>query len=166
MPASPKMMPKIPKGAINSYNLINLFCDLSSNLPEDADFDKFPIKFACIGTDLETGKEVVIRNGFFPTAIYSSMAIPGVFVPAHHNGYTMVDGGVVNNFPADVAKSMGADIIIGVDIRNDLYDSDRITSMKQILNQLVSFYSVSKDSVNKNYCDFSKEQATSKCMPG
>jgi NTE family protein len=143
----------LPKSLVNGQNVLNLFCGLAGNVPNNADFSSFPISFACIGTDLETGKEVVIDNGFLPTAIFSSMAIPGAFLPGEHNGRTMIDGGIVNNFPTDVAKKMGADIIIGVDISSKLFTRDEIKSMGDMFNQLLSFYTIEKDSINNSICD-------------
>lgn len=71
----------LPQGVIKGQNILNIFCDLAANVPLDADFSRFPISFACVATDLETGREVVINDGFFPTALFSSMAIPGIFQP-------------------------------------------------------------------------------------
>lgn len=153
IPTEEQLKPSIPQGAIHGQNILNLFCDLAGEVPVNADFDNFPIRFACTGTDLKTGKEVIIDDGFFPTAIYSSMAIPGVFIPLKHNEHVMLDGGMANNFPADIAKKMGADIIIGVDIRNDLHEIENITSIKEILDQLINFYTIEKDSINKSYCN-------------
>ena len=152
LPTDDNHKPSLPQGAKHGQNVVNLFCNLAGNVPVNADFDDFPIRFACIGTDLATGKEVIIDNGFFPSAIYSSMAIPGVFMPSKHNGYVMIDGGLANNFPADIAKNMGADIIIGVDIRDDLHDIDNISSIKEVSDQLINFFSIEKDSINKSYC--------------
>ncbi|MDD4198606.1 MAG: patatin-like phospholipase family protein [Paludibacter sp.] len=153
LPIAENKFPVLPGGMVNGQNVLNLFCGLAANLPQHADFSKFPIPFACIGTDLETGKEIVMNEGFLPTAIFSSMAIPGVFVPGKHNGYLLVDGGLVNNFPTDVAKKMGADIIIGVDLRKDLYQAEEIASLDKLTNQIINFYSLNKDSVNKSLCN-------------
>ena len=153
LPVAENKFPVLPSGMVNGQNVLNLFCGLAANLPEHADFTQFPIPFACVGTDLETGREVVMTEGFLPTAIFASMAIPGVFVPGRHNGHLLVDGGLVNNFPTDVAKRMGADIIIGVDLRKDLYPADEIVSLDKLTNQIINFYSLDKDSVNKSLCD-------------
>ena len=153
LPVAENKFPALPSGMVNGQNVLNLFCGLAANLPEHADFTKFPIPFACVGTDLETGREVVMTSGFLPTAIFASMSIPGVFAPGKHNGFLLTDGGLVNNFPTDVAKKMGADIIIGVDLRKDLYLSDEIGSLDKLTSQIISFYSLEKDSVNKSLCD-------------
>ena len=91
--------PGVPNGLIRGQNILNLFCGLTAIVPKDEDFRDLPISFACIGTDLVTGEEIVINSGFLPTAMFSSMSIPGVFVPGEHNGNLIVDGGLVNNFP-------------------------------------------------------------------
>ena len=143
----------LPQGLLKGQNVLNLFCGLAGNVPIDADFEKFPISFACVAADLETGKEVILKNGFLPTAMFSSMAIPVAFQSSDREGRLLVDGGLVDNFPTDVAKRMGADIIIGVDIRSDHYDRNNLKSFDNVLNQLVGFFDQSKDSVNKSLCD-------------
>lgn len=143
----------LPQGLIKGQNVLNIFCGLAGNVPVNTDFLKFPIPFACVATDLETGKEVILKDGFLPTAMFSSMAIPLAFQPADRNGRLLVDGGLVNNFPTDIAKKMGADIIIGVDIRSDFRDQVNLKSINSVLSQLVSFFDQSKDSVNKSLCE-------------
>ena len=143
----------LPQGLLKGQNVLNIFCGLAGNVPLDADFEKFPISFACVAADLETGKEVVLKNGFLPTAMFSSMAIPIAFQSSDRDGLLLVDGGLVNNFPTDVAKRMGADIIIGVDIRSDFYDRKNLKSVDNVLNQLIGFFDQAKDSVNKSLCD-------------
>ncbi len=141
------------QGLIKGQNVLNIFCGLAGNLSENADFSKLPISFACVATNLETGDEVVMSNGFLPTAMYSSMAIPGVFHPSEREGLILVDGGIVNNFPTDVAKKMGADIIIGVDIRGGLQNREKLKSVSEVLGNLINFYSKNKDSTNNSLCD-------------
>jgi len=60
----------LPQGVIKGQNVLNILCGLAGNVPYDADFSKFPFSFACVATDLETGKEIVLRNGFLPTAMF------------------------------------------------------------------------------------------------
>ncbi len=143
----------LPQGIIKGQNVLNILCGLAENVPKNADFNKFPISFACVATDLETGKEVVIRDGFLPTAMFASMAIPGVFQAASHDNKLLVDGGAVNNFPTDVAKQMGADIIIGVDIRGSLLPRNRLATMDGVISQMVNFLGQGKDSINNSNCD-------------
>jgi NTE family protein len=152
LPISEKKI-TLPQGLMKGQNVLNLFCGLAGELGAEADFSTFPISFACIATDLETGEEVVLNRGFLPTAMYSSMAIPFAFKPSDREGRLLVDGGIVNNFPTDVAKQMGADIIIGVDIRSDYNKRGDLKSMSNILGQLIGFFDQDKYIANKNLCD-------------
>ena len=153
LPLNEKKIISLPMGVIKGQNAFNLLCGLCANVPENTDFTKFPISFACVSANLETGKEVIMKNGFLPSAIFSSLAIPGIFEPSHRDSMLLVDGGIVNNFPTDIAKKMGADIIIGVDIQSDLYTKKEIKSMSEIMGQMVNFLGMEKNSTNGKLCD-------------
>jgi len=122
----------LPQGVIKGQNVLNLLCGLTGNVPSDMDFSKLPIPYACVAANLETGQEVVLTQGSLPTAMYASMAVPGIFQYPEREDLVLIDGGVVNNFPVDVAKRMGADIIIGVDISDEFYARDKIKSMQDV----------------------------------
>lgn len=143
----------LPQGVIKGQNVLNLLCGLAGNVPIDMDFRKLPISFACVAANLETGKEVIMTSGSLPTAMFASMAVPGIFQYPEREGLVLIDGGVVNNFPVDVAKKMGADIIIGVDISEEFYDRDKIKSIQNVFTQLIGFLDQYKDSVNSRLCD-------------
>ena len=143
----------LPQALKKGQNVMNLFCGLAGNVPVDMDFSKLPIPFACVAADLETGQEVVMKDGFLPTAMFSSMAIPTLFQSPQRNQRTLIDGGVVNNFPIDVAKEMGADIIIGVDLQRDPPKKNELNSMDIVVNQLVAFMSKEKYAQNTRMCD-------------
>lgn len=104
---------QLPSAYVNNSSLINLFNDLCVGYQEEMDFNDLPIPFACVATNIVTGEEVVLRSGSVPTAMRASMAIPGVFSPVTIGDMVLVDGGLANNFPSDVLREMGADIIIG-----------------------------------------------------
>lgn len=128
-----------PSGLVNGQNVFNLLTTLSGGYQDSLDFKKdLPVPFVCIATDLATGTQVILDKGYLPTAIRATMAIPGYFTPVNLDGKVLVDGGMVNNFPTDVAKQMGADIIIGVNIQNDLLKTDELNSLPQIFNQLIA----------------------------
>jgi NTE family protein len=80
------------------------------------DFDDLPIPFRCVATDLIAEEQVVLRDGPLAEAIHATMAFPGLFSPVMRDGRMLVDGGVLNNVPADVVRAMGADIVIAVDV--------------------------------------------------
>jgi len=96
---------KIGRGIIEGQELWLKFAELFYPVYNVTNFSQLPIPFKCIGTDLSTGEAVVMDKGNIITCIRASMAIPAVFTPVHYNGKTLVDGGIVNNFPVmDVKK--------------------------------------------------------------
>ncbi len=82
----------------------------------DKDIRDLPIKYACVSCDLLSEREVVFSSGSIRDAVRCTVSIPGFFVPMFNEDEVLVDGGVINNFPDDVAKRMGADIIISCDV--------------------------------------------------
>lgn len=144
---------EIPEGVVRGQNVLNLFCGLAANVPENYDFKDLPIPFSCVAGDLETGKEVILQSGSLPKAIFSSMAIPGAFHPVEFEEKYLVDGGIVNNFPAEVAKDLGADILIGVDLETGFLKKEEFASMGDVFNQLIYFFDQAVDSINKNLCN-------------
>ena len=144
----------IPSAFVNNTALINLFNDLCVGYQKEMDFNDLPIPFACVATDIKTGKEIDIRHGSVPTAMRASMAIPGVFSPVAMGNHLLVDGGLVNNFPADVLKDMGADIIIGVEVSDaDTLLSEDDVTLPDILNGLINNAVNSKRYENQALCN-------------
>lgn len=134
----------IPSGFINGQNIYNLFSELTIGYHDSISFLGLPIPFSCVAANLVNGKEVILDRGNLPLAMRSSMAIPGVFAPVRMDTMVLVDGGVANNFPTDVGKAMGADIIIGVDVSSSLRDVDELNSIPGIIDQLTSFMGMAK----------------------
>ena len=148
------LMGELPSAYVNNSSLVNLFNDLCVGYQEEMDFNDLPIPFACVATDLVTGEEVVIRSGSVPTAMRASMAIPGVFAPVVIDNMVLVDGGLVNNFPADVLRSMGADIVIGVEITKDKrFTTKDLKSLPQVMSRLLTNTTSAKRSENRDLCD-------------
>ncbi len=129
----------IPVAISEGQNVLNLFSKLTQHVGEIHNFNELPIPFLCIATDLETGKQVVLDKGSLPLAMKASGSFPTLLAPVEINGKLLTDGGVVNNFPVDEVKAMGADIIIGVDIQSGLNDKEQLNSALKILNQIVGF---------------------------
>lgn len=149
-----KFISQLPSAYVNNSSLINLFNDLCVGYQEEMDFNDLPIPFACVATDMITGKEVVLRSGSVPTAMRASMAIPGVFSPVTIDDKVLVDGGLVNNFPADVLRDMGADIIIGIEVTStkDVTIND-LKSLPQVFLRLVTNSTSAKRVENRKLCD-------------
>ena len=138
------------KSLSTSFNIDLMLNQLLAAGAHIEDFNDLPIPFLCIGTDLLTGEAVVLNKGDLPRAVRASMSIPGFFPPVKYDGHYLVDGGVVNNYPAEQVKAMGADIIIGGDVQSGLYKSiDEISSMASIIDQIIGFNRV--DANKKGY---------------
>lgn len=132
-----KKISLIPTGYINGQNIINFFSGLTIGYHELESFNKLPIPFACVAADLISKKEVVINKGSLPLAMRSSMSIPGVFLPVDMDSMLLIDGGVLNNFPVNVVKEMGADIIIGVDLSNHSTSRKQLDNINGVISSLV-----------------------------
>lgn len=104
-------------GGLNSAPGVNLLLSrIAASAGPVTNFDTMPIPFRCVATDLYSGKSVALSNGPLVTALLATMAIPGLFTPVERDGMLLADGGVLDNVPADVARQMGADIVIAVDV--------------------------------------------------
>lgn len=133
------VMSAMPLGAVEGDNLLNLFNCLSIGFQDSMSFDSMPIPFACVATDLMTGKPKILRGGEFSRAIRSSMSIPVFFSPVEWGDHLLADGGIVNNLPVDICREMGADIIIGLEVATDLADNpDDLRSATRQLQQYLS----------------------------
>ena len=107
---------ELPSGILSGEKVLNMLSMFTTGYHDMATFDSLPIPFACISYDVNTGDEVVLRSGNLATAIRASMSIPGAFNTVNIDGKILIDGGVINNFPVDIVKQMGADVVIGVDV--------------------------------------------------
>ncbi|KPP99286.1 MAG: phospholipase [Marinobacter sp. HL-58] len=125
-------------GIIAGQNLGFILNELTRSASLVEDFDELAIPFRAVATDLETGEEVVIGKGNLSEAIRASMSIPGVYAPVTLDGRLLVDGGVANNMPVSVARDLGADIIIAVDITDPLLEREQIREAYSVVGQLTT----------------------------
>lgn len=117
------------------------------------DFDDLPIPFRAVTTDILNGKEVILDQGSLATAMRASMSIPGVFSPVRYENTLLVDGGLLNNFPADIAKNWGADFIIGSDVGDNPQTIESLNSISSLLFQGSMMNSNTKRPANRLLCD-------------
>lgn len=139
----------LSKGIYN-YNLLNR---LTKKVRHIRDFDKLPISFTCIASNIETGEEVVLNKGYLAKAILASAAFPTLFSPVEIDGKLLVDGGVTNNYPIEEVRKMGADIIIGVDVQDDLLNKNKLREATKILAQIINLQSIEKMKMKINETD-------------
>jgi NTE family protein len=128
-----------PLGAIEGQHLDQIFQRILMPVTDIRDFDRLPIPFRAIATDLVTGEEVVLSRGSLADALRASMSVPGVFAPVHIGDRLLVDGGMANNLPVSVVRAMGADIVIAVDISTPLLKEEQLTSVLSVTEQLTGF---------------------------
>ena len=125
-------------GIIKGKNLAELFNQLCVGFTDSLDFSRdLPIPFACVATDIVDNSEVDFHSGWLPKAMRASMAIPAAFSPVRIGKKVLVDGGLKNNYPADLAREMGADIIIGVTVQGEPKVSEDLGNTMSILSQII-----------------------------
>ncbi|WP_130733234.1 patatin-like phospholipase family protein [Flavobacterium sp. J27] len=135
---------ELPKALSKGLYNYHLMSKLTKHVSTITDFDKLPIPFLCIATDVETGKEVVLRQGTLPKALLASGAIPTLYNPIEIDGKMLIDGGVVNNYPVEELIKKGADIIIGVDVQDGLKKLADIKGATGILSQVTNYSMIEK----------------------
>ena len=131
-------------GIIKGKNLHDLFGRLTSGYNDSIDFNKLPIPFACVATNIVDNTEYVFHSGYLAQAMRASMAIPAVFSPVRIGDMVLVDGGLRNNYPADIARQMGADIIIGVTVQGESKTADELRVATSIINQIIDVNCMNK----------------------
>lgn len=114
--ATKGLIANIPEGLLYGYNVYNVINSLTVGYQDSMDFSQLPIPYFCVATDLVSLKAKNWTSGFLVDAMRSTMSIPFYFTPIRRDNMVLVDGGIRNNFPIDLARAMGADYVIGVDL--------------------------------------------------
>ncbi|MCW9026342.1 MAG: patatin-like phospholipase family protein, partial [Thiovulaceae bacterium] len=128
----------LPTGVFKRQPLLLKFLKESEHVEKIKDFDKFPIPFRAVATNILNGDSVVLKSGSLGQVMYASSAIPGGFQPIKIDGIYLVDGGISKNIPISVAKDMGADIVIAVDASESFDKNLNVNSYFVVMNQLVN----------------------------
>lgn len=139
----------IPQGYSGGQNIYHELVKHLYHVKDVNDFSELPIPFLCIATNVETGEQVDLQSGYLPEAIMASGTLPSLFEPFTIEGKVLIDGGVVNNYPIEEVKKMGADIIIGVDVQHGLRDREELLTATEILLQINNFRSA-EDMIQKS----------------
>ena len=141
-------------GLIRGKNLAELFQKLFVGYTDSLDFNKdLKIPFACVATNIMDNSEVVFHSGRLPQAIRASMSIPAAFSPVRLGDMVLVDGGLKNNYPVDVAREMGAEVVIGVTLNGKPKTAEDITGTMKIVGQIIDVNCVNKYAENKAITD-------------
>ncbi len=125
----------LPSGIVSGQNVWSILSSRTVGVSDSTSFLKFPIPFACVATDLVSGRAKVWHAGDLPLAMRTTMSIPALFDPVRTKGMVLVDGGMRNNFATDLAVKMGADLVIGVDLSDTSKDYTDINNLLDVINQ-------------------------------
>jgi NTE family protein len=129
---------RAPLGALSGRGLELLLRRYTLPVHGTRDFDRLPIPFRAVATDMETGAAVLLKDGDLAQALRSSMSVPGVFAPTEVDGRVLGDGGLVDNVPIGVARAMGADVVIVVNIGTPLAGRDALQSVGGLTGQMIN----------------------------
>lgn len=128
----------LPEGVIQGQKLDLLLRRLTLEVSDVSDFDDLPIPFRAVAADIVTGDLVVLGSGDLAMAMRASMSVPGAFAPAEIDGRKLVDGGIAGNLPIDIARQMGVDVVIAVDVEFPLYSEEELDSVLTVSEQVLT----------------------------
>ena len=143
----------LPSAYIYGQNVSNLISSLTIGYQDSIDFQTLPIPYACVATDMVTGKVKIWHSGKLNTAMRSTMSIPAVFAPIKVDGMVLVDGGLKDNYPTALAREMGADIIIGVDLAQTKRSYVDVNNIADIAAQTIDMLGRDSYEYNKTIPD-------------
>ncbi len=142
------LLGSLPSAYVYGQNVNNLISSLTIGYQDSLSFSELPIPFACVATDLVSGKAKIWHSGKINDAMRSTMSIPGMFAPVRKDGMVLVDGGLRDNYPTQLARDMGADIIIGVDLAQRQRSYNRVNNLGEIFSQGVDM--LGRDAYERN----------------
>ncbi|MGA2778426.1 MAG: patatin-like phospholipase family protein [Steroidobacteraceae bacterium] len=128
----------LPRGLIQGQKLQEMLRSQTLPYSDTPSFDDLPTPFRAVATDLETGQVVVMDRGDLALAMRASMSIPGLFAPVEDQGRLLVDGGLTENLPMEVARAMHADVLIVVDVTFPLQPRQELNTALSISNQMLA----------------------------
>lgn len=142
------LLGSLPSGYIYGQNVSNLISSLTVGYQDSTDFRNLPRPFVCIAADMVSGKAKIWHSGKINDAMRSTMSIPGMFAPVRVDGMVLVDGGLRDNYPTTLAREMGADIIIGVDLSQGRRTFSEVNNIGDIIGQGIDM--LGRDAYEKN----------------
>lgn len=132
----------LPIGVIAGVSIESFFREMAQPAAAITDFNKLPVPFRAIATDLETGAAVELDRGSLAQAMRASMSVPGAIAPVEIDGRLLVDGGLADNLPIDRARRLCGDIVIAVNISTPPLRRDQITSVRSVTAQMINFIGI------------------------
>lgn len=129
---------RFPLGLVQGQQVTQMIKDMMLRAEQIDDFDEFPIPYRAVAADVATGDAYVFSEGDVVLAMRTSMSLPGFFAPVEHDGRLLVDGGIANNLPVNVARAMGVDRLIVIDIGTPLAGQDELNSVLSVTSQMMT----------------------------
>jgi len=142
------MLNSVPFGLYQGQNVYNIINYLAVGYQGEMSFSKLPIPYICVTADMVTGKPKVWYSGKLPTAMRGTMSIPMLFTPIKMDDMVLVDGGIRDNYPVDIAKLVGADYVVGVDLSKGYRDASRLNNMLDLTSATIEM--LGRDSYERN----------------
>jgi len=144
----------LPAGIITGQNIYTYLSRLTWSTHGANDFNNFPIPFAAIGTDIETGEAEVFNSGYLPDALRASISLPSIFIPHEIDGRLYMDGGLIRNLPVEDAIKMGANYTIAVNVGTPLMPRDSLNTLASIVTQTMLFRVLDNVEIQKKQADY------------
>jgi NTE family protein len=131
--------PTLPRGIVSTQNLYLMLQALTAHVDDVKDFNQLPIPFAAMATNLATGQLTVLQKDVpLATAMRASMSVPGAFAPVDVQGQPLVDGGLVRNLPIDIARRMGVDVVIAINVGTPLLPREKLDTVLGVGEQMIN----------------------------
>ena len=129
---------RIPSGLNTGQGVSDVLSRFAAPYSALQSFDELPTPFRCVATNLIDGRQVILKDGSLPEALRATMSLPAIFSPVRLGGMVLVDGGLLNNLPVDVAKQMGADIVIAVELESPQPTPESLESFLAVARESIS----------------------------
>ena len=147
------LLGSLPSGFVFGQNVNHLITSHTVGHSDSTNFSKLPVPFVCVATDVVTGRAKVWHGGSMNLAMRSTMSIPGLFAPVRTEGMVLVDGGMRNNYPVNICRSLGADIVIGIDLSTRSMQAEEIQNLADIMYQGMDLFSNDAFALNRKLVD-------------
>jgi len=143
----------LPSGFVSGQHVTNLLNSLLVGYEDEMDFIDLPVPFVTVGADMVTAKPKIFYSGKLQLAMRSTMSVPGLFAPVRDNGMVLIDGGTRNNYPVDIARMLGADIVIGMELSDRQKDYSEVNNLGDMFGKAISMLGSESFARNENAAD-------------
>ena len=148
-----KFHPGLPEALFSGSKLINMLYDYTYATSNINDFNKLPIPFRCVATNIITGEMKIFDNGNLHEVMRASMSVPSILEPMELNDEFYIDGGIKANMPSEIVQDMGANFIIGFQLNSELRSKENLNNLIKVLDQTINFSMTDNVKKSIELCD-------------